>query len=86
MDVKEIRQLVRRFSPEQIDQCLGQQLETGVNVCLKDASSEKIISELAKAGFVRELVEKGVSLPDALRELAHRMREFLQMTDESNVS
>jgi hypothetical protein len=50
--------------------------ETGANVCLRDEATEKIINELAKAQFIRELLEKGMSFPDALRELARRMREL----------
>ena len=50
-------------------------METGKNVCLKDHEHEKIVSDLAKAAFVKTLMaDKGLSLPDALRELAHRMR------------
>lgn len=76
MDVGEIRELAKKFTPEQIEGCITQQIETGENVCLRDASSEKIINELSKAAFIRELMEKeGMSLPDALRELASRMRQ-----------
>jgi hypothetical protein len=76
MDIAEIRELARRFSPEQIEQCIGRQLEAGENVCLRDGPTEKIVNELAKAQFIRELVGKGMSFPDALRELARRMREL----------
>jgi hypothetical protein len=76
MDIKEIRELAQRFSPDQIEQCIGQQLETGANVCLRNESTEKVINELAKAQFIRELTEQGMALPDALRELARRMREI----------
>lgn len=76
MDIREIRELSKRFTPEQIEGCITQQLETGQNICLRNASSEKIINELAKAKFVRDLMEKGLSLPDALRELARKMREI----------
>ncbi len=76
LDLGEIRDLAKRFTPEQIEGCITQQVETGENVCLRDASSEKIINELSKAAFIRELMEKkGMSLPDALRELARRMRQ-----------
>ena len=76
MDIKEIRELAQRFSPEQIDQCIGQQLETDANVCMRDEPEEKIISELAKAQFIRELIEQGMPFPDALRERARRRREL----------
>jgi len=76
MDVKEIRELAKRFTPAQIEACITQQIETGENVCLRDESSERIVSELAKASFIKELTEGGMSLPDALRELARRMRQI----------
>lgn len=73
--LQEIKELSKRFTPEQIEGCITQQIETGQNICLRDESSEKIINELAKARFVRDLMDKGMSLPDALRELAKRMRQ-----------
>lgn len=76
IDLQEIKELSKRFTPEQIEGCITQQLETGENVCLRDESSEKIINELAKARFVRSLMDEGLSLADALRELARRMRQI----------
>ena len=50
-------------------------METGENVCLRDLVHEKIVSDLAKAAFVKTLMtEEGLTLAGALRELAHRMR------------
>jgi hypothetical protein len=74
MDVREIRELAAKFTPEQIDGCITQQIETGENVCLMDESTEKVISELSKAQFVRELVEQGTEMSEAIRELARRIR------------
>ncbi len=76
IDISEIKELAKRFSPEEIEGCITQQIETGENVCLKDESSEKVINELSKAEFVRDLMEKGMNLADALRELAKRMRRI----------
>jgi len=73
-EVKEIKEVAKKFSPEQIEACITQQMDTGENVCLEDGTSEKIISELAKAEVVRGFMDKGISLSDALRELARRMR------------
>jgi len=78
MDIKEIKEIAKRFTPEQIEGCITQQIETGNNVCLRNESSEKIIDELSKAEFVKNLMEKGMSLADALRELAGRMRLMQQ--------
>lgn len=74
MDIEEIRELSRKYTPEQIDDCITQQIETGENICLRDESAEKIFNELSKAQFVRELMAQGVSMPDAIRELARRIR------------
>lgn len=85
MDIREIKELAEKFSPEQIEGCITQQLDTGENVCLRDASSEKIINELSKAQFVRDLIEKGMSKADALRELAHRMRQMQKITKGESI-
>ncbi len=76
MDVKEIKELAKRFTPEQIEGCITQQLETGKNVCLKNPSAEYIINELSKAEFIKKLMAEGMELADALRELAKRMRSI----------
>ncbi len=81
MDIKEIKELARKYSPEQIEGCISQQLDSGQNVCLRNEKTEVIINELAKAQFVRELTDSGISLADALRELAHRMRTIQKAAD-----
>ena len=75
LDVREIKELAKSFTPEEIEGCITEQLGTGKNVCLANNSAERIINELAKAEFVRRMMDKeGMSLADALRELARRMR------------
>lgn len=74
INVKEIRDLARKFTPGQIGKCIAHQIEEGKNVCLEDGSTEAVVNELAKAEFVRSLVDEGVSLNDAVRELARRIR------------
>ncbi len=74
MNIKQIREIAGKYTPEQIEGCISRQLETGENICMKDGDSEKIINELSKAEVVREMTDNGMSLADALRELARRMR------------
>ena len=81
LEIREIRDLAKRFTPEEIEGCISQQLETGENACLRDESSERVISELAKAQFIRTMMERGMTLPDSLRELARRMRALLESYD-----
>jgi len=74
MDIKHIREIAKKYAPEQIEGCISEQMETGKNICLTDETSEKIINELSKAEVVSELMDQGLDLADALRELARRMR------------
>lgn len=74
MDIRRIREIAKKYTPGQIEGCITEQIETGKNVCLIDAKSEKIINELSKAEVVRELIDQGMDLAGALRELARRIR------------
>jgi hypothetical protein len=74
IDIKEIRDLAKRFSPKEIEACIQQQLKEGTNICEITGPTEYVIGELAKAEFVKELMGKGISLTDAVRELARRIR------------
>jgi len=74
MDIRRIREIAKKYTPGQIEGCITEQIETGKNVCLTDAKSEKIINELSKAEVVRELIDQGMDLAGALRELARRIR------------
>ena len=74
IDIKEIRELAKKFTPEEMESCIKQQLQEGTNICEVTGPAEYVIGELAKAQFVKELTEKGMSLTDAVRELAKRIR------------
>lgn len=75
-EIKEIKELAKRFSPEEISACLSEQMETGSNVCLTKPISEDVINTLSKSEFVRQLMDdKGIGLTDAMRELAKRIRQ-----------
>lgn len=78
MDIREIKKIAQRYTPEQIEGCITRQVETGKNRCIEDEETEKIVNDLSKAVVVRELVDSGMSLADALRELARRMRRLQQ--------
>jgi hypothetical protein len=75
LDVDEIREIAKKYTPEQIESCITQQLETGKNICLKNPSAEKTINDLSKAEFIKRRMADGMELADAIRELARRMRE-----------
>lgn len=72
--IKEIRELAKKFKPEQIENCITQQIQKGTNVCDISGPTEYVINELSKAEFVRDLMDKGMSMTNAVRELAKRIR------------
>jgi hypothetical protein len=73
-----IRRLARQFDADELARCLEDELRLGGNECVRDGSRDEIVGELAKAEFVRHQVERGVALPDAIRELARRIRAVQQ--------
>ncbi len=72
--IREVRELAKKFTPEEIEACIKQHLEEGTNICEVAGPTERVIGELAKAEFVKDLMGKGMSLTDAVRELARRIR------------
>ena len=75
--VKEIRDLARRFSGEQIEGCIHHQLDAGNNPCAPSESAEAAMDVLAKADYVRHLMDdQGYTLSQALRELGRRIRRM----------
>jgi hypothetical protein len=74
MDTKELKKLTERFSPQQLESCIMQQLEKGENACDVIDETDRVITELSKAEVVRELMDQGMTFSGALRELARRIR------------
>lgn len=75
INIKEIRRLAKKFSPKEIENCISQQLEDGTNACEIEDTTEEVINQLSKANFVRQKMEEGVPLMDAVRDLAKRIRQ-----------
>lgn len=77
VSIKEIRKLAAGFSAGSLERCLDSQLDVGENVCMRRGDSEEIVSLLAKAVFVRNVVEREeVSINNAVRVLGARMRAY----------
>ena len=74
MKTAEIKELVEKYSPQQLETCIMQQLEKGENLCNIVDQTDKVIAELSKAAVVQELMSKGMSFSEALRELGRRIR------------
>jgi hypothetical protein len=76
--IKEVRELATKFTSSEIETCLLQQLQDGVNECKMGTSTDHVINELSKAEFVRKRMDEGLSLMDGMRELARRIRNVQQ--------
>jgi uncharacterized protein YoaH (UPF0181 family) len=80
--VKEIRELARRYTAEEIEACIAQQLGAGTNPCEAGESTTEIVNVLAKAEYVQHLMqEKGMTIGEAIRELGRRIRAVQQGDD-----
>lgn len=78
LHLAEIRALAQRFSPDELEACIREQLDKGANVCEPSGRTEEIVGVLAKAEFVKVLMAKGATLPAAMRELGRRIRAVQQ--------
>ncbi len=74
ISIREIRELAKRFRPEEIEACINQQISEGMNICDISGPTEYVVNELSKAEFVRQLTDGGMSMTDAVRDLARRIR------------
>ncbi|HYA89095.1 MAG TPA: hypothetical protein VEI57_18815 [Nitrospirota bacterium] len=74
MKTKDLRKIVDKYSPEQLETCIRQQLDKGENACEIVTESDEVIAYLSKAEVVRELMDQGKTFSEALRELGKRIR------------
>jgi hypothetical protein len=72
--IETIRELARRFTADQLEQCLNEEIAVGENACDQEGPADEVVGTLAEAEFVRQQVEDGVPVKDAVRELARRIR------------
>lgn len=83
MNIKEIKELSMKFSPQQIEKCINETLKNGrplTEGCNPSGDIIEILNTLAKAQTVRELMEQGMSQVEAIREIAKKIREFQSVT------
>ncbi len=74
MKSTEFKKIVEKYSSEQLEACIRQQLEKGENACEVIEEGDKVIEDLSKAEVMRELMDQGMKFSDALRELGRRIR------------
>ncbi|WP_456400669.1 DUF6952 family protein [Persephonella sp.] len=74
MNIKEIRELAKKFSVEELENCISETIENGKNSCDLSGDVLEVVNTLAKAQTVKELMEQGMTEMEAIRELAKRIR------------
>ncbi len=74
MKTADLKKIVEKYSTGQLESCIQQQLDKGVNACEIVDEDNKVMQELSKAEVVRELMDQGMSFSEALRELGKRIR------------
>lgn len=78
MESKELKKLAEKYSLDQLETCIMQQLEKGENACEIVDEADEVITALSKAEVIRELMDQGMKFSEALRELGRRIRAIYQ--------
>jgi cell fate (sporulation/competence/biofilm development) regulator YmcA (YheA/YmcA/DUF963 family) len=71
---QDLKKITEKYSTDQLEACIRQQLDKGENACEIVDGTDSVIEELSKAEVVRELMDQGMKFSDALRELGRRIR------------
>jgi hypothetical protein len=71
-----VRALVGKFDAAAIGQCLNLVVRGETNPCFRAASEEEVVTVLARAAFVAEQIQQGLTMGEAIRELGRRMRSL----------
>lgn len=74
MKSQDLKKITEKYSSDQLEACIRQQLDKGENACEIVDRTDSVIEELSKAEVVRELMDQGMKFSDALRELGRRIR------------
>jgi hypothetical protein len=82
MKTQDLKKLTEKYSSEQIDACIRQQLAKGKNACEIVDETDEVVTALSKAEVVRELMDEGRTFSDALRELGRRIRAVYGKDEE----
>lgn len=79
-DITRLRELAERWLVTDLEACLADVIEKGDCSCAPGHSPEAALNVLARAAFVRRLLDDGrVDMREALRTLGRRMRQFSSM-------
>lgn len=71
-----VRSLALRFEDRELSYCMEKQLAQADNDCYPGNDHEDVMNVLAKASFVQQQMQRGLSISQAMRELGRRMRRM----------
>ncbi|NBO37013.1 hypothetical protein EBU99_00315 [bacterium] len=77
MDIKALRELAQTYSVEQLNQCVNDLENKGSCSCSQKSDPFEIMTDLLQAIEVRQAMDNGSSLQDAVREFSKRVRAVL---------
>lgn len=80
-NMKSLRFIANEYTSSQINQCINEQISDQANKCNIDGETADVVNALARAGVIRELIDNGLSLTEATRELGRRMRSVAEMNE-----
>ena len=76
LHLAEVRELAKRFDANAIEHCMALALQQKENPCYAAVELEDVMNVLAKASFVQQQIQHGLSLAEAIRELGKRIRSI----------
>jgi len=76
MNVKAVRELAEKFDEKSLEVCIDQQIRSGSNDCYSGESQEECVDSLSKASYIRCQMDKGISVTEAVRNLAQTIRSL----------
>jgi len=77
MDIKALRDLAQNYSVDQLNEFVTELENTSRCACSQKEDPFEIMSDLLQAIEVRQSVDSGMSLQEAVREFSKRVRAVL---------
>jgi hypothetical protein len=77
MDLKALRHLAQTYSIEQLNACVEELESTGACSCWQKDEPMDVMTDLLQAIEVRQALDRGEPLSEAIREFSKRVRSVL---------
>lgn len=81
--LKEIKELAKKFTAEELNLCIDQQLKKGKNICDVSGPTIEVLNILSKAEYVKNLMNQGISMTDAVANLQKKYVKFRRVLNRN---